>query len=451
MPAPDESPSRFAAQTGPGGPRPDAGVAVPADRGRTRRSWRWIGGLVLVPTFLFLLLVLDERAWAWLGILHVRPYFADTLAILAAGQARHAGLDPFAPNPFDPLHRPHVYGPLWLMTGSFGLTVTDTLWVGAMLDTVFVIAAAFFLAPRNLGRWTAAAVLLAAPPILLALERANNDLVVFLLLVAAAWLVSRPHRWAPFAGVALAVVAAALKLYPVAALAAFGALVRERRGRVLLAAALGFAGLLAWSGADGFRAVLGLTPRPFSIFGYGATISRATWITLAATRAWLLAGAGAASVLFGPVLVCRRRELWEGVPRDGPIGLAFVFGALTWVACYVGASNYCYRAVLLLLPAAAWIAQLDEGRHASVARWQLAGWAIVFWLMVPKRWLAVAALSEPHARAIGPLSFVIGFEQMLVFGLTVALAVAALGWGGRNLVRSRQPPAAASLPMASSD
>lgn len=398
-----------------------------------RAGWRWIAGLVLLPTGVFLELVLHERAWGWLGILHLRPYFTDIVAILASGEAWHSGIDPFAPNPFDPMHRPHVYGPWWLVTGWLGLRPYDALWLGPLLDGTFLLVAALVLAPRGAKEWIAAVALLVSPPMLLALERANNDLIVLLLLAAAAWLITRPRWAAGLSGAILISVAAVLKMYPAAALGGLAGCIRTRRGLVLVLVAVSAMAISVWLEANGFRRALAVTPRPYSIFAYGAAVSAVTWRTLVSARGWLLLGAALAVGVFGSNLIRNRRQLWTSVPLAAPRGFGFVMGALCWLGCYLIASNYSYRAVLLLLPAGLWLQQWKLREFARAARWQCAGWIIVLWLMVPKRWLAVAALAPSSAGALVPLSIVVGFEQTLVLLLTLALAVASTGWLVRNL------------------
>src|SRR5690606_10193032 len=136
---------------------------------------------------------------------------------------QQAGGDPYEHNPLDPYNRPHVYGPWWLVTGELGLVRSDAWWLGSMLVLATAVVGAKLLAPRNWRELMGAGAVLVSPPVILAMERGNNDLVVVLLLSGAAWMVTRRSWIGAVGGGALVVTAAALKLYPLAALPALAA------------------------------------------------------------------------------------------------------------------------------------------------------------------------------------------------------------------------------------
>ncbi len=398
----------------------------PSNSQRTN-EWRWASALPLLPIALFCVAVFDERWWAWLGINHLQAYFVDVDAILAAAKAHVLGLDVYARNPFDPFGRPHVYGPWWLALGWLGLDVPDAWWVGALVGALFLGGAALILRPRGPAAFAYCGALLTAPPVMLALERANNDLVVFALFVLAGELLVRPSSTRMSLGTAVLVTAAALKLYPAAAL---GCLLQGPAGRrrfVWLAAAVLGCGSIAWYWRADYAGALAHTPRPTSMLAYGSAITVLTWKTLAATRVSLALGALVAVATFAVPLFRARRALWRLLPNEGRRSIAAVAGGLSWIACYAVASNYGYRLTLLLLPAAAWLARGRDVETGRAARLQLLGWLLVFWAPVLKRVLAMAALSDAHPGAPRALSGVLGFEQMLVLVLTAALAFQVLG------------------------
>ncbi|PTX95543.1 glycosyltransferase 87 family protein [Opitutus sp. ER46] len=380
--------------------------------------------------------------WGAFGVFAFRPYFADTVAILAAGQAQQAGLDIYLPNPFDPFGRPHVYGPGWLVTGPLGLTVGDASWLGGILVLAFVIAAVAVLAPRC-GRDAGLALLaLCSPPLMLGMHRANNDLVVFLLLAMGAWLLGR-SRWLAAAGGALLGLAATLKLYPFVALPAVWLRPgrwRQRLGVTTLLIA-GCLGIVWWWRAD-FIQALRIAPRPMTVFAYGWKVSA---LTLAAPPAnaqvvagWLLGGLA--------VLLALRREaraLGLSVPEHGFTGLAFVTCATSWIFCFFANSNYPYRALLLIGAMRLWLATDATTPTGRLGRRQMALWLLALWLSVPKHFLASApnlAYRPSGIDAPWPwLKFVCGLEQGLMVALTLALLVSVLGvWWRRVRQASRE-------------
>ncbi len=372
-----------------------------------------------------------------------RPLFADTAAILAAGETWHAGGDVYAPLATDPFGRPHVYGPAWLLTGAIGLKASDALWVGAVLAAVFTVAVTLTLWPRRGTEVLLVAPLLCSPPILLGVTRGNNDVVIFVMLAAAAWLLSRSRRLSAVTGRILIGLAAVLKLYPFAVLPAL--LLREPQApkrsaeassrTFRLAPLLWFGGTalvcigVVWIWADDYRRATQLAPNPVSIVAYGFSVTSQTWHAMRQLRPAFAAGAGAALIL-GAVLFGRRmRRLWTLAAEDGFASLALVFGALSWIFSYLVIRSFPYRLLLVLLPARLWLQRTRDNEHAAVARIQLVLWIVVAWLDVPKR--AVVGHSE-QTNSFSPetwnaVAAMIGFEQILVLLLTVCLAITTAG------------------------
>ncbi|HVU32614.1 MAG TPA: glycosyltransferase 87 family protein [Opitutaceae bacterium] len=424
-PNPDRTPVSRPARPGEAGPE-----------SATARRWRWMAALALVPLVLCIAAMAHDPLWLVLGVDHVKPYFADVVAILAAGQARHAGLNVFAENPFDPFGRPHVYGPLWLISGRLGLTVRDAIWIGPIIGLAFIAASVVALGARNLRSFSASAVLLGSPGVLFALERANNDLIIVIMLLAAAWLLAR-RGWRPHTGgAALLVLAAALKMYPASAIPILAGSRRNRIALAVFSAAVLVCVVCWWDWRREYQEAIALAPQPTTIFAYGVYVSYLTWNSLFATRGWLILGAVLGAAVLVPPLIRRWRDLWDSVPPGGFQAHAFVVGALCWGACYVLASNYPYRLVLLILPAVLWISQLDHRRFGWLARLQIGGWSAVSWIAVIKHPLAFASV-RPHPGSIPEwLTVLVGFEQVFVLILTVAMATAAAGWLLRNVWES---------------
>ncbi len=381
-----------------------------------------------------LTLITHEEGWDWLGVQHLRPYFFDLVAILAAGQAWSQGLDVYAPNPFDPFHRPHVYGPWWLVSGPLGLTTTDARWLGALLGLAFLVAAATVLAPRRPGAALVSLLLLLSPPVLYGLERANNDLVVFLLLAAGGALAARATRRAAGWGAGLLGLAAVLKIYPLVALPALAARAGPRR-RALgwLGGAVGACLLVFLLWRADYASALAGAPRPETIFAYGRQVFSLVWAQWPHLRGpMLLAGLPVLALAVGWMVV-RRRALFAAVPCTGAASAWFVGGALSWLFCWAANTNYPYRAVLLLLPAGLWLAQAQgaDAPRAALARMQLAACVLALWLW-PLKWWWADALAGGPAGADLALAAVFAAEQALVAAINLALVVGVAGWAWRR-------------------
>lgn len=400
--------------------------------------WRWTaacGAAVLVG---LTGLLAHGGLWEWLGVYHLKPYFADLAAVLAAGQAQVAGRDIYQPNPFDPFNRPHVYGPLWLVTGPLGLTAGDAVWLGALLGLAFLLVAVGLAAPRTpAAAWVTGAILL-SPPVLLGLERANNDLVIFLLLAAAGGLATAGTRLRPALGGALLVLAAALKYYPLVAVPALAA--RPGRLRVLAAAGVvcgGLFGALWWAQHEDFSRALAIAPRPTTVFAYGFSLLPFGWEHLAGHRVALLVGFALGAGLALALLWPRRRALWTLLPLHGGRAFCAVAGGGAWLLCYFANTNYPYRAVLLLLVVPCWLARAGDAGEPGPARLGRSLCALLLaalWLAAPKFWWSEVYLSKGAAAAGAGhwLVGVFGFEQMLWLFLTVALGVSLAGWAWRR-------------------
>ena len=414
-----------------------------------QRRWTF----TLAATALLLVVLAFAHLWTW-GLFDdftFRPAFADTVAILASGEARQAGLDVYKTNPIDPLGRPHVYGPWWLATGAMGLKVQDAAWIGPALAVAFVLAAAGTLGPRRPLEAAFALALLCCPPVMLGIARGNNDLVVFLLFATAAWLLARRSEVVATGGRALLGLAAVLKLYPFAALPVL--LLRDRRTftdtrvdrasvrrdfwRRLVtsapvrwfAATLSIALLVVWIWRDDYRQALSVTPNPKTTLAYGWPVTRMTVAALAGKK-WGFEDAWFVGVAMVALLLGRRtRQLWTSVPQSGFAAQAFVIGGLAWVLCYFAIRNYPYRLLLILLPARLW---LDHSAHRDdndTGRLQLVMWVVVGWLDVAKRKCAIVAAADPTAGGPGWTMFkeTAGFEQGLIAALTICVAISTLG------------------------
>jgi len=387
---------------------------------------RWTVGLAAAVLALGFAAAQGWWTWGLTDMFAFKPPYADTVAILAAGEARHAGADIYAiPNPYDPLGRPHVYGPGWLLTGTLGLTTHDAVWLGPLLAVLFTLTAALLLRP---GGWREAGMgllLLCSPPVMLGISRGNNDLFIFLLLAAAAVLLVEPRRFAAAAGCAAVALAAVLKLYPFAALPAI-ALAAKRRsvGIVRFGVTLAVCLLVVWSERADFQQAMHLAPDPRTTMAYGVKVLALTWADLAGMRTVVSLGWGVGLLLPLLTLLPCRKALWRAVTGDALTRVAFVLGASCWLFCFIAVRSFPYRFVLLILPARFWL-ERSEGTQAAAGRRQLFWWLIVAWFdPVKMAWAARARLDPTmHSTDWTVFEAIIGVEQGITLVLSAALLV----------------------------
>jgi hypothetical protein len=379
-------------------------------------TWFWVVFPIIGVVLIFLGCVLYEPLWGKLGVFHMEPYFADSVVILAANDAKVAGVDPYLPGTvFDYLGRPHVYGPLWLELYRFGLTRAAFIWFGGVAGLVAVTAGALWCRPRGFGAALACLALLASPGALLGYERANNDLVVLVLLLLAALAMQRP-TWVRIALAAtILVLVSSLKFYPLVALPMLA--IRSRRWRALLCgvAAVVVLGLLCWMQREELTRAISNVPTAVTPLGYGARVWVPLWSHPYMPHVFFSCGGGVGLVFWAWFAW---RETRDPIPL-GDRAAGFVAGVLAWGFCFFANGNYSYRAVLLILPAGAWLIAVNVGRpRERVNAWlAVLGLTATLWLALPHDWMnRLATVTE--LRAAG---FLLGLENGSVWGLTLYL------------------------------
>lgn len=399
---------------------------------RMRPTWIWpaiSAGLVLA---VFCACVLHEPLWLRMGVFHLKPYFADWFAVMAASDARAAGADPYAvPNHFDPLGRPHIYGPWWLELSHLGITRDHNFFLGLALALTVLGVGAWMLAPRGPGAALAAAALLAAPGFLLAYERANNDLLILLLLASAGWAAGRKSRSGCILAILILWFATGLKIYPVAATG----LLLARRTRLdwlgdlrRVALAVGGFVVIGYVYHDDFIRAIGLVPRVDTAQGYGWPVIGFLCSNNAMLRHWffpaLVVGVGFWGWLawrgryLSPAAANAVREAW------------WLAGVGAWSFCFWVNTNFAYRIVLVLLPAAAWLARAQgpAGQDRGQARWAYGALLLTCWLLV----LHPSMTRIETELMLRFSAFVLGLENGLVLGLTLYLS-----WESARIVWAR--------------
>ncbi|MEY4487526.1 MAG: hypothetical protein RIQ79_34 [Verrucomicrobiota bacterium] len=387
---------------------------------------------------------LHAPLWEVFGLPHLEPGYMDTTAVLSASDASAAGADPYAkPNLYDALNRPHVYGPWWLELHRLGLTRADRVWLGTGLMLLSAGVMAWWLRPKTWAATGVAVLLMASPPVILAFERGNNDLVIFMMLAGAGWLLMKNAAWRTGLAAGLVWLAAALKFYPLVAVLALCAQGGRRRFAGWGAAVVAGFAVVAWLYRQDITRALTVVPAPESLTVYGLKVIAIGWTTLHPMEYWFLAGLVVAITHWVVLAVRDRRTLPDELAG------AFIAGASAWVVCYLLNTNYGYRAILLLLPAGAWLRMAQRKEQAGIYRaekWALAGVLLFFWLRSAHPHMGLMK-TQTQFRVV---SFTLGLENGMALGISLYLVVAGLKWGWRRwrLTSGREESAGAATAEA---
>jgi hypothetical protein len=191
--------------------------------------------VLLAVAFVALFLIVATRvsgnlevAWRMLRIPPMPVSFADTRMVTYPIDCVLNGQDPYDRSACHPLNSVYNYPPIWLDLRYLGVTSRSSVAIGVILVAMYVGALLLLFTSR---RWVSFAVVLAgvlSRPSLFAVERGNIDLAIFSLLVFGLFLgARRKPRARTFSDGLLVVLLTILKVYPVAAVAAF---IRNRKG-----------------------------------------------------------------------------------------------------------------------------------------------------------------------------------------------------------------------------
>ena len=380
-----------------------------------------ISGCILYPFF-----------WKALGVGAMSPGFADMEALLAAGEAWVAGFDPYrAPNLFDSYHRPHIYGPGWLVTGMAGFTVAHIAEFSVLTVLVFLGSLAYWYRPNNARAAAGVLAVLLAPSILLGLERANNDLIMVVLISVSAALSGRQGPLVVMGVILLLATAAWLKIYPgvagVALLTLPGGL-RTVVQRIIAWGLLTTAGFVLY--AHDYLRLLRHIPVEHTMFSYD--LSYAFTISIGGIpglRPWTWLGTLLAALLFVKILWPHRRDCWAALPLTGSWAFLTVGSAAIWVGCLLANPSYPYRAVWVL-PLLAWAASPASPR--PVVGRALCWWLLIFLWVWWVQWQFHFAIYDCHFEFMPVWAAVLGLTHGSVLLTTGLIAWLLLGWGWRR-------------------
>jgi hypothetical protein len=412
-------------------------LATPAAGARgSVRWWLWLGALV--ACFYAVFACFPQLFFA-VGVAHY-TWFLDTFALLASSDAVSRGLDPYAPNPLDYFHRPHVYSHWWLHLRDLGLTRADTFRLGLALVSAFLVAAWARLRPAGPTQLAFYLAVLCSSPVLLAVDRANNDLVIFLLLTPLVPCLLSRHAGLRLLAPFLVMAAAMLKYYPAAAALALLGIGDRKELRARMAITVLLLAVTALSVSRDLAGFGPLAPQPEGLLTLGATgfLNELGW------KGWA-PKALCAAIGGGLILVnWRRRALadWEPSPAQRAAWLNFILGTVLLTGCFFTSMNFGYRWIYLIwLAPLLWELPRDAAAPAAVRR-----------LARTARWLTLAVLwwsplccivinhllgTLPLATLKGLARYAFLLEQPMDWALFACLLVFLTHFARRRLAAAR--------------
>ena len=337
-------------------------------------SVRWPSGAVIVGAFLISYFSVwsviachsgnSTVAWIAMHVPGEHRSFDDARLILEGADCAQLGRNPYSDTECDWRYRTFNYPSIWLSIRHVGLTVQQTDIIGIAIGLAFIIAVLLsFWRTFPLAGLIGGACMI-SPAVMLGIERGNSDLIIFTLLVIASVLASRYRRVADIVLAVGIMIAAGLKLYPMAAIVA---LIRPNK-RALAVVALTAAFFACW--VYYWRAELPLisanTPEyawysfgyktffisvfhfiePVQIDASGRLAPTHLPLSLEITARLALLLAIVLSLALG--LQTRRRWTMNLDFRYGA-PLRFLIGSSIYVATFALGTNFNYRLIFLIL------------------------------------------------------------------------------------------------------
>jgi hypothetical protein len=330
----------------------------------------------------------SDWAVSQFGVPRIKPAFADTAVLTSGWECSRRGVDVLRSNPCDPYgDRPTNYPRLWLAARSLGLGHGATKPIAIGMIALFLAAIWFLTAAITFRGALVWAAIACSPPVLLALERGNIDLLMFVLVTLAVAVAARGLVRLSAGAIGLA---AALKLYPVAAVAI---LLRQPRRWLIAAGTLlaGFAGY-AFAIRHDIDIIASVTPDVVVYsYGAGALLQGLGSGEYGVLHAFPFFGHGVGRALAWALIPCAviaaglaiARVLHrEAVPSD-PLDWrpdALIAGAAILTGTYLLGYNFDYRLIFVLLAVPQLLAwERMPGQPRVLARTALAAMFIAFW------------------------------------------------------------------------
>jgi hypothetical protein len=350
-------------------------------------AWLVVIG-ILAGYFTFLMALGGHDAWDALGVPPVSPGFFDLRSVTSGWECARQDNGTWPDNPCDPWGRPENYPRIWIAASIFGLGQDDTYAIGALIVVAFFVSAVLVL-PRDapIGDALLYGFALCSPAVMLGVERGNVDLLLFSM-VTLAGLVMRRTPYGPAVSSALILVAAILKLFPIAAVGMLTGLPR-RIAAVCVASVLAIFALYALATFHDIRTIDRVLPQDDE-YAYGIHIT-GDWLGHLAGSGSMWDAALVASTIVGAVVFRRRLSIRLAISPSRDLDL-FCAGAGVYVTTFALVRSADYRLVFLLLTVPRLVRWAAALRVLAIAT--LLGVLVTLWLPTEWQWANVPVLDD---------------------------------------------------------
>lgn len=350
-------------------------------------AWLVVIG-ILVGYFTVLIALGGHDAWDALGVPPVSPGFFDLRSVTSGWECARQHLGAWPENPCDPWGRPENYPRIWIAASILGLGQDDTYVIGAVMIVGFFVSAVVVL-PRDapIGDALVYGFALCSPAVMLGVERGNVDFALFSM-VAVAALVMRRTPYGPPVASALILVAAILKLFPIAAVGVLTGLPR-RVAAVCVSSVLATFTLYAVATLGDIRTIDRVLPQDDE-YAYGVHIT-GDWLGHLAGSGSMWDAALVASAIVAAVALRRRLSTRLAMSPSRELDL-FCAGAGVYVATFALVRSADYRLVFLLLTVPQ-LARWARARRVLLIA-TLLGVLVTLWLPTEWQWANVPLVDD---------------------------------------------------------
>ena len=421
----------------------DEGVAAgtpPVGTSLVGSNSAWFVLVGMLCGYFALLLALGGHAeWDQLGVPAVPGGFFDLRSVTSGWDCARHHWGEWPINPCDPGGRPENYPRVWMAASILGLGQDDTYLIGFPIAVTFFVAAILVL-PRQapVGDAVIYGLALCSPAVMFGVERGNVDLALFCM-VAAAGLVMRRSRYGPPAASSLILLAAVLKLFPIAAVGMLAQLPR-RAAVTCVSIVIGIFAVYAAATFRDIQTIERVLPQgdeyAFGLHIFGGWLGR----LLAPGRVWDAALVALAIVVAIAVRRTLRSQLTPGPSRELDL---FWAGAGIYVATFVLGRTSDYRLVFLLLTIpqlTGWASARQALPIATLSGVFLALWLPSPWSNVPVLNDLIRSWDDLTLAGGSPLPIAAPAQVIAFVGLTCLLAATfPLTEGGRSTVSRAEP------------
>jgi len=311
--------------------------------------------------------------------------FSDMRVITSGSECIKLGYDVLVSNPCDHWNRPMNYPRIWGFLAFLGLDQSHTVILGILSGLLFFVFTFVIIGRLNYLEALIYGVILCSPTVMLAIERGNNDLIIYTLLSISLIILKSSHVILRVCSYGFILLAAMLKLYPIASL--FCCL-KEKKLTSIFVFIIIFAifCINVTSDLQSLKLISDVTPRPTSI-GYGGMVildiifKGGGWISIAKKTTFCL--------LIVLVLLIAYLEASKSNDLSQELNLQYIDGFRMGGSLYIGTSlignNWDYRLIILLFSIPQILVWTKSNNKISIpSLFAIIGISLTLWISNPR-------------------------------------------------------------------